>query len=114
MKKVKESEAKIEFFYTPDCNVWRKALPVLKEALKEMGLKEPSVKVIKTQEEADKFKFTGSPTIKVKGIDLIPEARNASRFTSMGCRIIWWKGKAFEFPSKEMIIEEARKLLEMK
>jgi len=78
---------KIELFYFDGCPNYEKAEARLKEIMKELGIQAP-VQRIRVEDEADavKQKFIGSPTIRINGKDVDP---NASRDTQYGlkCRI---------------------------
>lgn len=101
---------KIKFLHTEDCHVWQKALPLLEEAVKEFRIKEKiKVITIKTQKEAQKHKFSGSPTIKLNGKDIDPMAKRVTKYSPASCRPYFYKGKFYEYPPKEMIAEALQK-----
>lgn len=101
---------KIEFLHTKDCHVWQKALPLLEEAVKELGIKEKIVTlVIKTQKDAQKHKFSGSPTIKLNDEDIDPMAKKVKKYSAASCRPYFYKGKFYDYPPKEMILESLRR-----
>jgi len=97
---------KIEFLHTEDCHVWRKALPLLEEVMKEVGIKDKiDVITIKTQQDAEKHKFSGSPTIKINSEDIDPMAKKVTKYSPASCRPYFYKGKFHDYPPKEIIIE---------
>ncbi len=101
---------KIEFLHTGNCHVWQKTLPLLEEALKELGIKEKiSVTVIKTQKDAERHKFSGSPAIKLNGKDIDSLAKKVTKYSAASCRPYFYKGKFYDYPPKEMIIAALRK-----
>ncbi len=65
---------RIEFIYWEDCPSHADALARLRQVLQEEGLPE-DIEVIRidTQEEAERHRFPGSPTIRFDGVDLQPE-----------------------------------------
>jgi len=36
--------------------------------------------IVKTDEDVQKYKFTGSPTVRIRGLDVDPAARDATQF----------------------------------
>ncbi|HLD88892.1 MAG TPA: DUF2703 domain-containing protein [Candidatus Nanoarchaeia archaeon] len=102
---------KIQLLHTADCHAWKNALKELEGAVKELKIKNKiEVMEIKTQEEAEKYKFSASPTIKINNIDIDPIGRKITKFSVMSCRLYFYKGKVYDFPPKEMIIEGIREL----
>ena len=98
------SEPKIDFFHTNDCHTWKISLKDLEEVLKEEKIDAKiNVQLVETQEQADRFKFTGSPTIIINEKNVDPTSREQKNFVLLGCRLYFYKGKSFEFPPKEMI-----------
>lgn len=92
-----------------DCHIWQAAEVVLKEALSEVGLpSEYEIVVVENDEEAQKYKFFGSPQITIDGEDVDPAAAKATQFQITGCRIYMWQGKMYEYPPREMIIEKLK------
>jgi hypothetical protein len=64
---------KIEFYYSEDCPSHERALERLREAASRAGI-EVAIEVIRveTDEEANRYGFFGSPTIRVDGVDIAP------------------------------------------
>ena len=100
--KIKE----IELMYFEDCPSWIETYQYLDEILnyQKIGVK-IHLKKVETNEDAIKFEFPGSPTIKVNGVDIFPTDQTNY---ALGCRIYdtphGFKGS----PTKEMI---SKKLL---
>ncbi len=92
-------------YHTKTCHVWQTALKEVGDALIQAGIK-ANVKtvVVNTQEEAEKHRFLGSPTVHVNGKDVDSMAEKLTRYSLSSCRTYWWKGKSFEYPPKEMIL----------
>ena len=96
---------KILFLRNEMCESWEKALFELNLALSELGLKEEiEEKVIKTQSEAERHKFLGSPTIFINGKDVDATSEQAKDVAFSTCRVYLYRGKFYEYPPKEMII----------
>jgi len=101
----KENEKmEVELLHNNECHIWKEALNVLNETLKEKRI-ETDVKLtlIENDEEATKRRFSGSPQVNINGKDVDPMAENMTRFMLLGCRQYFYNGKHFEFPPKEML-----------
>lgn len=101
---------KIELLYFDGCPSYQTALKYLEEVIKEekLGVQVEMVK-IESDEEAQKNRFLGSPTVRVNGLDIEPSAQERGDFP-MCCRVYFEAGKIMGWPSKELIrhaIEEA-------
>jgi len=101
----------IKLLHTNDCHIWKKALGVLEDALKENNLPvKYEVITVKNNDEAKKYKFLGSPTILVNDIDVDPTAINLRNYTLASCRAYVFKDKFYEYPPKELIISTLNEL----
>jgi len=95
---------KICFLYFKGCPNARPALKLLKEVLKEKGIKEKIETIeIKLEKDAKKYKFLGSPSIQINGRDIEKEKRNNPPV--FGCRIYKTDDGYSGVPPKEMIIK---------
>jgi hypothetical protein len=102
----------------------------VKESLKEIKTKADFEEIlIDSDEKARKYKFSGSPTIRINGKDIqeefekakcscceeLSESEETTKFVKMecmrGCRIYLYKGKRYPYPPKNMIKEAIKKLL---
>lgn len=64
---------KIELLYFTGCPNYQRALTVLQEAIKAAKLRASiDMVAVETQEEAERQRFYGSPTIRVNGVDIAP------------------------------------------
>lgn len=63
----------IDFFYFEDCPSHEQALERLRQVLSELGV-ESDINIIQveTDEQAQQWQFTGSPTIRINGSDIAP------------------------------------------
>lgn len=97
---------KIQLLHTADCHAWKDSLFVLEDALKTKGLEvKYEVILIGTKDQAKTYKFSGSPTILVDGVDVDPMARNVTTYSVNSCRPYFHQGKTYDFPPREMILE---------
>ncbi|MCP2519344.1 DUF2703 domain-containing protein [Candidatus Aminicenantes bacterium AC-708-M15] len=95
---------KIQLLYVRGCPHFKPALNLLSEILKEKGLKEKIELIeIGSEEEAKKYEFLGSPSIKINGKDIEKEKRGYP--PSFGCRI-YKNGENYTgVPPKRLILK---------
>jgi hypothetical protein len=76
---------KIELLYFNGCPSWQAGLENLKSALKREGI-EAQVELVKVEDDEDalRFKFLGSPSFRVNGMELWPEVREVY---ALSCRV---------------------------
>lgn len=99
----------IELLYFDDCPSWKNALDILEESLKNLGISQKvSLIRVETQEEAEKNKFTGSPMIRVNGVDLFPTDQTNY---ALGCRVYQTPGGYKGWPTKEMVSEKLSSII---
>ncbi len=103
---------KIQFLYFSDCPNYKLAWENLMEAIAEAKIEHYHIEEIeiKTEEDAIKYKFPGSPTIRVNGIDVDPNYVDRGNYGLM-CRVYRINEKFYGAPPKEVIreaLEEAR------
>jgi hypothetical protein len=94
---------KIRFLWWEDCPSHPEAWQRLREVLADMRIDAPVERIeIRTDEEAERWHFPGSPTIQIDGEDIDP---NASQLpTRLTCRLYFKEdGRPSPLPSKEMI-----------
>ncbi len=90
----------IELLYFDGCPSWKDALSQLRE---QIGEEEPIVLIsVETQEEAERQKFVGSPTIRVGGEDLFPMP--FSQY-ALGCRVYFTPEGLRGIPTPAMLRE---------
>lgn len=96
-----DQNIKIELLYFNDCPSWRNAVDSLENSLKELGLElEVDLTPVETQEEAVQNEFTGSPMIRVNGVDLFPTGHTNY---ALGCRVYQTPDGYSGWPTEEMI-----------
>jgi len=96
---------KVELYYFDGCPTYKKTAKNLTEALEELNLNEriDMVEVL-NQDDAEKKKFLGSPTIKINGTDL----ENKQGTYVFGCRIYSIQGTISGTPTKKYISEKLK------
>ena len=104
-----EQKMKIELLYFDDCPSWQNAVVILNESLKKLGISQKvSLILVETQEDADENEFTGSPMIRVNGVDLFPTGQTNY---ALGCRIYQTPEGFKGWPTEEMISEKLQPIL---
>ena len=78
---------KIDILYFEGCPNAPAAFDDVREMVRELGLDAEVREIeVKTDEEAVRLRFLGSPTVRVDGVDIEPAARGRSDF-SFTCRL---------------------------
>ena len=104
---------KVQLLHTESCHSCQEALVGIKEALKELGLSaELEVILMDSPEKARDYKFLGSPTIKINGLDLEPELEAIGNFGLNACRTYIYEEALYHYPPKEMLLEVLKSLKE--
>ena len=93
---------KIEFLYFRGCSHWEAALEDLHDLLGMKGV-EDEIGVIRvtSNDAAARLQFPGSPTIRINGEDVEPEAPSSGFHLS--CRVYEVEGELLERPPKEWL-----------
>jgi hypothetical protein len=109
MLEVKANIMRVQLFYYPDCPSHERALELVREALEAEGVDaEIAVICIETQEEAERHRFIGSPTIRFNGVEVDPQPHLPYRLT---CRTFRHEdGRLSPLPSRIMLREVIRQV----
>jgi hypothetical protein len=77
---------KVELLWWQGCPSWEQALEILREEMRVVGIDPASVEVreVRTDEEAGRWGFVGSPTIRISGRDVQPPDGEPAGLT---CRV---------------------------
>lgn len=96
--------AKIEFLFWEDCPSHPQAMERLREVMAELGVDVVIEQIeVLTDEDAERLKFPGSPTIRIDGVDIDP-AGAMQMGAALTCRVYRLEdGRFSPVPSKEMI-----------
>jgi hypothetical protein len=90
----------IEVIYFEGCPNHERTLVLANEVLSELGLDADIREVeVRTQEDAERLRFIGSPSVRVDGKDIEPGAENRNEFM-MSCRIYGDSG----LPARELLV----------
>ena len=77
---------KIEFFYYADCPSHERALELLCQGMAEENVDAPiEIIEVTSDEDARRYNFFGSPTIRVSGVDIAPLPDDLPE-TALTCR----------------------------
>ena len=96
---------KIELLYWKGCPSYPEARELLEDVLG--GAEDVEMREIKTQQEAERLVFPGSPTIRVDGVDIDPDG--ASSRPALTCRIyLLPDGRVSPLPTREMVESAVR------
>ena len=93
---------KIELLYFDGCPGWKEAMAQLEEVLQEQGIQATVEPIdVTDNEEAQRLRFPGSPTVRVDGNDVEPGAPESG--FNMECRLYWVDGKPTGAPPRELL-----------
>ncbi len=77
---------KVEIFYFDGCPTYKTAMKTLQEILAEQSTEAQLETVaVNTDEQAQRLRFPGSPTIRIDGREIFPTADRADY--RLGCRV---------------------------
>lgn len=94
---------KIELLFWEGCPSYPEARDLLDEVLATRGIEtDVLMREVPTQEDADRLRFPGSPTIRIDGRDVDPEGAGAK--PALTCRIYHLPGgRVSPVPSREQL-----------
>jgi len=100
----------VEFLYFEDCPSHERALEIVEEALREEQIPaELHVYRVETDEEAERIRFPGSPTIRINGVDV---EENPDLPIGLSCRAYRHEnGRISPLPSKDKIVQAIRQAM---
>ena len=99
---------KVEVLYFDGCPHHQPAVEMVREILREQRISAKVAEIhVADQETARAAGFLGSPTIRVDGLDVEPEAR-ASRDFGIMCRTYLTEGRREGLPSRDLIRQAVR------
>lgn len=98
------TRARIEFLWWAECPSWERALAILSEEVTAGGLDSEIIESIevKTEADAERLGFPGSPTIRIGAVDIAATGRPEP--TGLTCRVYRRAdGRASPLPEREDI-----------
>ena len=94
----------IEILYFDGCPNLEATLELTRQVVAELGLEADIRQVrVETPAEARERHFLGSPSVRVNGKDIEPEARGSEDF-ALGCRVYGKSG----VPPKQLLVDAIR------
>src|SRR5215207_1532985 len=103
-KVLRRNTVKIEVLYFDGCPTCRKAEETLREVLEQEDVEaDVELVAVNTDEEAQKLRFPGSPTLRVDGRDLFPTGERED--WRLGCRVYATSEGLKGSPTTEMLRE---------
>ena len=107
--KNESSQMKIEILFFNDCPSWKILRHDLIEVLGKLEINtDISLVEVETHDEAMKYEFIGSPTIRINNIDVFPTKQNDY---GLGCRVYQTPQGLKGLPTKEMLRTQVEKIL---
>jgi hypothetical protein len=98
---------KVEILYFDECPTYKATEKTLREVIAEEGMDaEIKLVALNTDEEAQRVRFPGSPTIRVEGEDLFPRPDRAEY--ALGCRMYATPKGLRGSPTAELLSEALR------
>jgi hypothetical protein len=95
---------KVEVLYFDGCPTYKLATKALQTVLEEVGIvAEVELVAVDSDEEAQRLRFPGSPTVRVDGRDLLPTPERED--WRLGCRVYATPEGLSGSPSAEMLRE---------
>jgi hypothetical protein len=80
------ADLRVELLYAPACPHWEQTRADLHRILSEGAIETPiQLVLVSSQEDAEFLGFTGSPTVRLNGVDVVPEPTSGTPGT--GCRM---------------------------
>lgn len=93
----------VELLYFDGCPTYKKAQQDIDDVLRESGINaEVAMLKVESEEDAERLRFLGSPTVRVNGVDVDPSARESKDY-GLRCRVYRVGGKIGGSPSREML-----------
>ena len=99
---------KIEVLYFDGCPNHKPAVERLQEVLREEAMSAELLEVnVRESAIAQELRFLGSPSVRINGLDVEPEARDARAYGMM-CRTYSANGRREGLPPREMLFQAIR------
>jgi hypothetical protein len=91
---------KVQVLYFEGCPHHRPTLDLVKQVMDDRGMAAEVEEIeIRDQSEAERLRFLGSPSVRVDGVDIEPDAATRTEFV-LGCRMYGASG----VPPRELLV----------
>jgi hypothetical protein len=101
----------VELLWWRDCPSWEEALAILRDEAEAAGIEQEAIRVreVRTDRDADRERFVGSPTIRIDGRDVDPPRDEPIGLT---CRIYRLRdGRISPVPDRADVREALRRAI---
>lgn len=99
---------KVEILYFSGCPNHVRTAQVVRDGLAQENVRAEVEEIeVRTPEQAEALGFLGSPSVRVDGVDVEPEARGVKTF-GFGCRTYVEEGRRVGAPPAEMVRDAIR------
>jgi hypothetical protein len=107
-----KSSVKVEVLFWEGCPSYPKAIERLRKVFEELGIDyELELIRVESEEDAQRFEFPGSPTIRINGEDIQPEM--AKPPYSLSCRLYIIEGRYLPVPTEDYIKRRVKEILKL-
>ncbi len=105
-------KVKVDILFWEGCPSYPKVIDRVKKVLEDLGLDyEIEFIRVESEEDAEKLKFPGSPTIRINGEDIQKETANPPY--SLSCRLYVIDGKYLPAPTEDYIRRRIKDILNL-
>lgn len=93
----------VQLLYLPDCPNYPPTRELIEQTGRELGLQlDLELIAINDEESARRLRFLGSPTVRIDGRDVEPDARERTD-VALSCRIYRTKEETRGYPDRELL-----------
>ncbi|MBI2644805.1 DUF2703 domain-containing protein [Candidatus Uhrbacteria bacterium] len=90
--------------HNSECNFWKILKMNIERLVKEMNLEyEIQEVLVNSEEEAQQWKFSGSPQLLINGEDIDPSASKITNYHASGCRPVFYKDTFYEYMPIDLV-----------
>ncbi len=103
---------KVELLYFDGCPGYEAMLPAMREVLASEGFEDKiELRSVETPEDAERERFLGSPTIRVNGRDIEPQADDRQDY-GLKCRLYRTPDGLTGIPAEQLLVNALRNAAE--
>lgn len=103
---------KVELLYFDGCPGYEAMLPAMREVLASEGVEDKiELRSVETPEDAERERFLGSPTIRVNGRDIEPQADDRQDY-GLKCRLYRTPDGLTGTPAEQLLVNALRNAAE--
>ncbi len=100
----KPPAVRVELMYYIGCPAYRRARERTLLVLESMGMaRELTMTRVRSDREAARLGFRGSPTVRVNGVDIDPDSEARQPAPGLYSREYSWKGRREDVPPEDML-----------